>query len=1059
MRVPRLQLALSFLVAGSALGMGWFLLRESFFASPARLIQKAYSEQRTVELRLGKAPHSALRVQRGPQATRMERPASLLEAEAAIARGLRNHPEDPALLAARGQANLLEWAYEAAITDMQEALDTQPKSAAVLNGLASAYFERAEAEDRFEDYGTAFELQSRALQHSHDDPVLLFNRAITGSRLFLFKQSIEDFERYLGIDSSSEWADEVKQRLNEVRGIVEAHDQRTKAPLLTPAEFVQQVDPARRETWEKVEPRIEEYLSVAITDWLPAAWPVEGKGVASQQATRALRSLAVILQKNHDDSWLGETLADIGSPPFPEALAALSAALTSDNAAQNYELGLDQSQRAVSLFLRAHSRAGLARAQFEEVYGLHFTDAAPKCIEKGRELNRRLRSSKYRWIEIQLALEASVCLGMQGELGNAFTATVDAHRKAKVAHYPSLSLRATGFWAADLGEKGQRREAWRVCSEGLKEYWRNSTRPVPGYNLYIFMGELAAYREPWFLELVSGEQALSLLPASQYPTWSAFEHSHLASIASKAELVDAAQEHLSAAERLFALAPKTEVTENVRLGTQVEVAELHRKDESAEVVLARLQSMSSRLDKISNFSVVSDYFRALGKLQREAGLSQASEESFERAAALMEQQRASLHSEDDRATWNEQAVEAYRELAETKLGAGDLVGGLAVWQIYRNGPSQASGQAESSLVNGSSDSQILELRQAIADEINLLEHRAATLGDSVSLTYIPLTDGFYVWRYDAQGVGGTLLQSDPSSVRMLAARFAELCSTSTSPMESILSISRDLYRTLIAPVAGDLREGQVLLIDAAAPLSPIPFQALVGPDGRYLPESHPIVYFSGLRHLTGLESQWSEPLAESHVLVVASAIADGDLHLLPLTDATAEAQDVASHFQPAKLLIGGEASIPNVLNALPEASVFHYAGHAGISAGRTGIFLAPGTEGSSFAILDSSALSKVRLPKLKLAVLSACSTESGMDGVLIAPQSLAGAFLRAGVPHVIATRWNVDSSASRMFVRAFYGALTAGSYPPRAVALAQQHVRAIDSHPYYWAAFDDFGSP
>jgi hypothetical protein len=47
--------------------------------------------------------------------------------------------------------------------------------------------------------------------------------------------------------------------------------------LLTPAEFVQQVDPGRPETWEKVEPRIEQHLSVAITGWLPIAFPVEEK--------------------------------------------------------------------------------------------------------------------------------------------------------------------------------------------------------------------------------------------------------------------------------------------------------------------------------------------------------------------------------------------------------------------------------------------------------------------------------------------------------------------------------------------------------------------------------------------------------------------------------------------------------------------------------------------------------------------------------------------------------------------------------------------------------------
>jgi hypothetical protein len=160
-----------------------------------------------------------------------------------------------------------------------------------------------EAEDRFEDYGTAFELQRRALQQSPDDPVVRFNRAITASRLFLFKQSMEDFTRYLGMDSSGGWADEARQHLSEVKEIVDAHDRRTKAPLLTPAEFVDTVVPSRRETWEKVNPRIEEYLSLAITEWLPAAFPVKGKGPALSEARQALEILALILRNSHGSWW------------------------------------------------------------------------------------------------------------------------------------------------------------------------------------------------------------------------------------------------------------------------------------------------------------------------------------------------------------------------------------------------------------------------------------------------------------------------------------------------------------------------------------------------------------------------------------------------------------------------------------------------------------------------------------------------------------------------------------------------------------------------------------
>src|SRR5207245_10934456 len=132
----------------------------------------------------------------GEQISRLDRPQPLLEAEARIAYQLRQHPGNATALSNSGRANLLEQAYEAAITDLQQALDSRPRSPELLDDLGSALFERAEMEARFADYGTAFELQSRALAAKPNDLVALFNRAITADRLFLYKQSIHDWQAY-----------------------------------------------------------------------------------------------------------------------------------------------------------------------------------------------------------------------------------------------------------------------------------------------------------------------------------------------------------------------------------------------------------------------------------------------------------------------------------------------------------------------------------------------------------------------------------------------------------------------------------------------------------------------------------------------------------------------------------------------------------------------------------------------------------------------------------------------------------------------------------------------
>jgi CHAT domain-containing protein len=996
-------------------------------------------------------------MQRGPQTSQMNRPESLLDAEAAITRGLRTAPEDGSLLMARGQANLLEWSYEAAITDMQEALDTQPKSAAVLGGLAAAYFERAEAEDRFDDYGTAFELQSRALQQSPDNAIILFNRAITAARLYLYKQSIEDWHRYLTLDASGEWSDEAKQHLNEVQEIVDAHDQRTKAPLLTPAEFVRKVDPADPKTWDAVETRIEDYLSLAIKEWLPSAFPVDTKVAESVDSKRALETLAVLLTENHGDTWLENFISAKDSVAFRQGAAALAAAVLDDEG-QDYTHGRIQSERALRLLTSSQNPAGRMRAEFERIYALHFADAASECLEAIGNIAPELSTVSYRWLQIQLQLERSVCLEMNGILGNSPAITSDAFRKATAAAYPSLALRAGGFWAADLGETGQKHDAWRICKKALQQYWTNSTPPIPGYNLYTFMDQLAAEAEPWFLEVAIGQQAIGLLPARQYPLWAAFEHSRLAKMATRANMPQLAENSLEASNRLFEIAPKSEFAANVRFGTEVEVAEIPRPREPAQAVLDRLQSMSPQLKRISNFYVASDYFRAIGQLEESAGHGQSAEESFESAVALTERQRSSLHSDEDRANWNQQSVESYRALVEAKINSNDIVGALAVWELYEDVASRQFEAGNVSLDPNRIDSQATEIRRVIAEETQTLSQIHAAQGDYSALVYVTLSKGIYLWSYDDRGLSGQFIQVDPAYVRMLSARLAELCAAPTSSAVGIQSVAHQLYDILFAAIEDRISPGRSIVIEADAKLSDVPFQVLVDHSGRYLADLHPIVYSQGLRYLTASDRNLPQLPAEMKALVVGVPAAAGS-ELPALSDAVAEAHEVASRFPQSRQLIDDEASLSNIAAELPRATMFHFVGHASTLGGKRGLLLNSLGSERKLTLLDSAALAQISLKNLRIVVLSACSTENGGDGRVLAPESLARSFLRAGVSHVVATRWNVDSAADRMFVRRFYDALVSGRTVPESVALAQARVRQIEPHPYYWAGFDAFGSP
>jgi CHAT domain-containing protein len=324
--------------------------------------------------------------------------------------------------------------------------------------------------------------------------------------------------------------------------------------------------------------------------------------------------------------------------------------------------------------------------------------------------------------------------------------------------------------------------------------------------------------------------------------------------------------------------------------------------------------------------------------------------------------------------------------------------------------------------------------------------------------YVATSRGIVLWRYDQQGFAEHLIEKDPEYIGMLLRRFRELCATPSSPLSLVRESARQLYDILVGPVANELPGGQTLIIETDGLLSAVPFQALLDPAEHYLSDQHPIAYSPSLRYQYGLKSRVRAPFATLHALLVGSGIAEVGAGLRPLPDAIAEVHDVAGWFPSARLLVGEQASLSNLERELSRANVFHFAGHTKLSSGRLGLVLHDrGAHESS--VLDPDGLEKMPLGRLELVFLSACSTEKDSEESGSGTEGLAYPFLAVGVPHVLASRWNIDSAAAKLLVDNFYATLLSGRSVASSLALAQARVRDTQPHPYYWAAFDAFGEP
>jgi len=135
---PRPVFALAGIAA--AVVAGWLGMRLLRPPSAEQLLARAYTEHRTLEVRIPGAKYAPMRVERAAGGSSLDKSPSLLKAEALIGDNLQKSPNDPVWLQAKARADLLEGNYESAIKSLQRALETKPEDPAAVDGSRLGIF-------------------------------------------------------------------------------------------------------------------------------------------------------------------------------------------------------------------------------------------------------------------------------------------------------------------------------------------------------------------------------------------------------------------------------------------------------------------------------------------------------------------------------------------------------------------------------------------------------------------------------------------------------------------------------------------------------------------------------------------------------------------------------------------------------------------------------------------------------------------------------------------------------------------------------------------------------
>ncbi len=1020
-------------------------------AAATRLLARAYTEKRTLELRIAGAAYAPMHISRGPAASFTESPAALLEAKALIARQLESHPSDASWLQAKAQADLLDGKYDAAVEALHHALELEPDSPALLIDLATAYSQRAQSEDKMDDFAAAYEHLSHALKLRPDDPIALFNRAIVAEHLYLYQQALDDSEHYLRTDPNSQWAEEARNRADAMRERLKKHESQA-TPLLSPAEIVAKL--ASGNPPAEVDPRIEEYLQEAVRSWLPQAFPEDGtdgrRGNGDGRASQALFFLADLNRKQQGDRWLADLLRGSSTLHFPQAADALARAVRASDAGE-YDVSRTQAGLAETSFRASGNLAGALRAQFEQSYVAQATRRSETCRQRATSALTESEKYPYAWLQIRLELEEGVCSGLMDDLGTQARMAQRAMDQAQSHGYGGLYLRSLYFAADEKVGAGDRSGAWRLSISALQRYWSSEYSWIHAYNLYGGLAFDAESHDQFNLQVALWREVLAVVGSNGNLPWRAFAHESLARAAKAAQQPRLAGQQYAEAERLYALVPQTEASRSNAIDSQIRNAELESHQGQLDNALGRLISVQDQIRPLSNNYLVQMFYSTLGELQLRRHRQSEAEEALQPALTLAEKSLASLASDAERISWKNDAAPVYLALTEAKLLQANPQESLEVYESYL-GASQGAASGRSSVPPS-----------GLASRLPLLSRETV-------LVYAALPDGLAIWVCDDRGVHAEWIAEPTDELQELAARFYELASDPASDLNALHRDGRSLYNALILPVEQRLAPGRTLVIEADGWLAKVPFEALVDAENHYLIERWPVVHSLGQDFEARLrndndrfnQKDGAGPIAAGMpLLAVASGASSQREELPPLVGVAEEVDAVASGFRSPRVLKEREATLRTVREDLPSAAVFHFAGHSLVTNGRSGLLLENANAGASSAVsslLDAAAVRKLNVGNLQLAVLSACSTESGGGGSG-GFNSITEAFLRAGVPHVVASRWGVVET--RAFIDDFYRSALSGQSVSEAARSASRTVMADrrTAHPYYWSAFAAYGRP
>ena len=1072
------------LVSFVMLGIGAGVWRLFFYRSPInkglQALQKAYSTARPLEVRLSGFAYAPLANTRGASAAdnSAHTVAERLLFEAVDDN--QSHESHQAL----GLYYLTERQYDRAIDEFKTALQTEAQNARLHSDLGAALFEKGRGNAESDEDGKNVEAFAESLGHLNralaldpDFHEAIFNRALLCQHMMLTGYAANEWRAYLEKDSNSPWAVEARQRLSRLEAGQHQIEQNQGSLVEDFLNHFCARDAERM--WGLFAPNREKLTTELVVAYLKnAAQPTEN---SCREALDALTYVGELDAQRVGDHYTTR-LADFYRSASRQQLDVARQALELMRVAKAHynEPKLEQAvaayESAQRLFTQIGDICGAQQAAFW--LGLCYWEMTQtiRSQELWVALAKDCQANEHRWLQARTLNMLSGVAFKGDEYSRAIAYSNEARKLASQVDDVSCVFSADSALIEYYRLLGNQAKCLAQVGRGLPMLGNGAIGMIPLWRYYDIVATAHNTFGLYDAAIDYEREALRFAISADDYARLAVSHANLGLMYGKRQDFDSAFQHAEQAYEIAAAHASEAQGQLLMALASVQMGHLHRERGEFTQALSRYDQ-AVELHRSGKLDFSAHLYQAYkGRLVCHMALkeTEAAQQQFALLLDVMDKHRARIIEEENRDNFFAVEQSVYDlgiDLAYSQNKDSDQAFAYAEASRARSLLDSVSAGAQLIKHDGKLDLQL----QAVARPLPLAEIRSRIPNEARLLYYAVLDDKLLIWAVSRAEAHPVEVKVSQAALNEAVTQYrTAMAGLSDEDREATARLARELYGYLIAPVESLLGGSNSLYIVPDKMLNRLPWDALVSPEGRYVVQDYRVTLTPSATLFalcTDIATQKAGTQVERGV-VVGNPSFDRKAfpELPPLSDAADEAKEIARLYPPRSLLLGPAARKQAVCDELAKADVAHFALHCVVnerSAMRSALVLAKEpTSGASPQSSDSSLqayeIYNMKLPRTRMAVLSAC--ESGVEryyrgeGMI----GMARAFLVARVPLVVASLWAVDSPATMELMIRFHEYRKRYKLPTDE-ALCRAKRDLLDGpveryrQPAYWAAFQAIG--